>query len=1310
MTDTADRQVGTGANPRSGAYRRATEPIKELLERDLLRPYMPMLVHDWIQGHPEARHRNVHGSLVFVDVSGFTKLSERLARLGKLGAEELTDLIGSCFSQLLGAAYANGGSLIKFGGDALLILFTGDHHEHRAATAAVGMRTALREIGPLSSSAGRVRLRMSVGVHSGVFQFFLLGDGHRELVVTGPSASRTVEMESAAEAGQIVVSPSTAAQLPESVLGRTAGAGRLLLRRPPGLHAVGREKEPDPTAAAMRDCVPVPVRNRILAGVDEPEHKRVTVAFLHFDGSDHLIGTAGARAAAEQIEDVIRTVQLATDRYGVCFLGTDIDRDGGKIVLVAGAPSSAGNDEERMLLAVRDIQDAQPALPLRIGLNSGYVFAGGVGPTYRRTYTVMGDAVNLAARVMAKAEPGQILATQSVLRPSRTRFATTALEPFTVKGKAAPVEAFSVGPVQRSQAPDLTGTTVFIGREHEVAVLSQALSEARRGRGRLVELIGEPGIGKSRLVQEFCRQAEDVGVWSAACELFEASTPYFPMRQLLRQILSIAPGASDSVAGEHLLRAVAENAPELLPWTPLVAVVVGAAVPSTPEVDELEEGFRRSRLEDAVVRLLSSVLRDTSLVVIEDAHWMDEPSGDLLLRIVREIDDRPWLLCITRRDVNSGFSSPPELGSAVLRPSQLNAEEASALLESVTEEVPLAPHELAVLAARSGGNPLFLRELAAAAQSARSVEDLPDSVEAVIVARVDQLPTRDRSLLRHLSVLGLSFDLHLAEQALPGQVPPRGSQTWERLSQFLSFDGTGAVRFRHALIREAAYDGLPFRVRQRMHSVVGETIERTASGRIEELAGVLSFHFLHARRYDAAWRYSKLAAERARSLYANVEAAEFYERALHAARFAPQIAPKQVADVREALGDVKRRLGKYADAIDAYRGARRLVRDDPVRTAALLLKQGRVLEVASCYADAVRWLQRASRVLAGVDTEDARRQKAQVAVAFAAVRQAQGRPDDVIHWCEIAIREATSAGDQDALAHAHFLLDTVYVALGQWDLVTHSLTALALYEEMDDLWGQGVVLNNLGTQAYWRGRWDEAITYYERGRAARERIGDAVNAAYGTINVAEILADQGRLSEAEPLFRQVLRIWKAANDRPCVAYACSHLGRVAYRSGRIDEGLDLLRQARQQFDEIGSVAELVETDGRLAECLLMSGDDAGALATADAALALVESVAGAQVHGPMLHRVRGLALASLGRFDAAEDALNRSLKEARARAADYDVALALRPLASLMERQGLPAQALLEASGAIFDRLGVVSVFQPFDPAAGLESRPPALT
>jgi tetratricopeptide (TPR) repeat protein len=902
--------------------------------------------------------------------------------------------------------------------------------------------------------------------------------------------------------------------------------------------------------------------------------------------------------------------------------------------------------------------------------------------------------VNLTARLMAKAEPGQVFVTESVLSASRTKFAVTPVEPFMVKGKARPVAASLLGEVTSDDVTEQDETdTPLVGREVELREMARLLAAARAGRGHLLEIVGEAGIGKSRLVQELRNRAHGLTIRSALCEEFEANTPYFAFRHVLGALLGIPPDMAGPAAGRQLAAIATDRAANVLPWLPLVAEVIGADIRNTPQVRDLDPKFRPDRVAAATIELLAAVVASPTLVVVEDTHWMDEPSARLLDRLSRVVHELPLLVCTTRRELQTGYAAQDSTHSTTLRPQPLDESVAASFVVALTDDAPLAPHDIEALARRSGGNPLFLRELVAAARTAGSLDELPDSIDAVIVSRIDRLAAEDRALLRRLSVLGSTFEVRLANELLGSDLTP-GSALWRRLSGFLTADVPGVARFQHALIRDAAYSGLPYRVRQELHQQVGTTIERSAGADAAEQAGVLSLHFFNAGQYSKAWKYSRLAAERAQAIYANVEAAEFFSRATTAARKASGVTDTDLAATHEAYGDVNRRLGEYGAAIDAYAAARKLVAH-PVDEARLLLKTGRVREVAGRYADALRWLDRAAKALGDAGDTSTVGQRAQVAVAFAAVKYAQAKPRDVITRAQQAIVDATSSGDRDALAHAYYLLDAAHVALGDLLSATHSADALALYEELGDLWGQGQVLNNLGCYAYWRGEWDEALRLYERGRAARERIGDAVNAAYGTLNIAEILSDQGRLEEAEPLLRQTLRIWRAANDRVGVTNALAHLGRVLYRGGRYDQALEMLTEARELSTTVGRYGDAVELGGRIAECHLLAGDANRALDMATETIGQMRTVGGAAVHAPLLHRVRGQALAVLGRRGEAQTSLQESLDAARRRGADYEVALTLRPLAALAQAAGTSPGELLDESALILDRLGVVRVFEP---------------
>lgn len=1250
-----------------------------------LTPYVPRLLVEWERDAPGTNHRLIDGTLVFMDISGFTAMSERLARSGKVGAEEVTDVMNATFARLLEDAYREGGSLVKFGGDALLLFFSGSDHPVRACRAALAMRRGLREFGRFRTSAGLVALRMSVGVHTGQCAFFLAGDSHRELVATGPSVTKTVEMESAAQAGEILISADTAAALPAGACTSDDRGGFLLKRLPASADSAARE---DATVVFERSeaFIPLAIREHLTSSPAESEHRQVTVAFLHFDGTDGTLVRDGAAVLARQLDELMCSVQSAAAEHEVSVLGTDIDHDGGKIILTAGVPRSSANDEERMLRALRQIQDGGNALTLRIGVNRGPVFAGDVGPPYRKTYTVMGDAVNLAARLMANAAPGQILATAEVLDRSRTQFQTEALDPFTVKGKAKPVTAYAVGPIRALRARGDASRVPLVGRHQEMQFLASTLDSIDAHGTAVVELTGPAGIGKSRLIREVASLRGDLALFECIAEEYASSTPYFAFGALLRPVVGLHPqqhGASD---GDVLRQCVRLAAPQLEPWLPLIGLVMDIDVPSTPEVDQLELRFRRARLHETVTSFLTSRLAGLALLVFDDAHWLDEASRELLRFIIANVRAAPWLICVSRRsDAAITYADLTPNGVAMhLEP--LPSESSLALVSAAAGDVPLPQREMNALAERAGGNPLFLREIVANRLARRDASNMPESVDALLTARIDQLAPADRRLLRFASIFGTAVDVEALAASFAELVPPVDEATWVRLDEFLVSDVPGVVRFKHALVQEVAYEGLPFRLRRDLHRRAGSYIEGRVGTDGEAEADLLSLHFARAQQYPKAYHYARIAGERSKTRFANVEAAEAFGRAIQAARNIEGIAHSELAALYETRGDLLEVAGMYAEAAAAYRAARRYGYRG-ASPGGVSLKEGVIRERMGRYSQALRWYGRALH-----DSATDARDRAKLGLAYAGVRFRQGRYADCARWARNALTDAEASADRAGQAHAYYLLDHANTMLGSAESGRYRALALPIFEELGDLIGQANVLNNLGVAATLEGHWDEAIASFERSRAARDKAGDIVGAATASNNLGEVLLNRGQIAESEALFSEALRVWRAAPYPIGVAVATSALGLAATRAGRWAEGETLLNEALAGFRELHAESFVVETEARLAELAVASATgDATARAMIESALRHAQHAGGELASRAALHRLLGDIRARNDDATGARTAYEESLRLARSIGAEYEASHTLKSYARLLRSMGLPSESEEQESIAIRRRLGIVA-------------------
>ena len=1253
-------------------------------QRDVLQPYLARLVRYWDEEAPGRLHRPVEGTMALVDISGFTRMSERLARHGNVGAEEVTEVIDGTFGRLLPAAYAFGANLLKFGGDSQLLLFTGEGHHLRAAAAAHAMRTELRRLDGFATSAGNVALRMSVGVHSGTFDFFLVGGSHRELIVAGPAATRTVQMEDAASAAQILLSPETAQLLPRSCVGAQSGPG-FLLRRAPEAEQVGFRAAESP-AVDLEQFVPLGLRETLLSGTIDPEHRPAAIAFIRYVGFDRLVRSDPTHAAGV-LDQLVTDVERLADLHGVTFLATDISPDGGKIILTAGVPDTAGNNEEQMLLAVREIRNCGPGdLPLRIGINSGYVFAGAVGPGYRRTYTIMGDAVNLAARIMEKAPTGEVYATREVLDASRTTFRVSAPEPFLVKGKAQPVHALSVGRAEGSRTSGQV-TTPLVGRHEELAILTRAWADAGERRGGVVEVSAGVGMGKSRLLHELLAATQPERVITAECRLYRTATPYFPFRTLLREAWGLDdddPAATEAA----LTELVRSRAPDLEPWLALLGVPLGLTLPESSQVAELDDRFRPARTHATVTALLRATNDQPALFLIEGTQWMDEASRDLLNTIIAGIEHLPWLIILSRQPGDEGFvaTENPMVRQIELPP--LDVADARELLQRATIGIPLLPSQVDTLAARAEGNPLFLLELLQTLRAGAAVDHLPQSVEGLIAARVDTLPPADRNLLRRLAVLGTGFRTEYAGAVLAGSAddPVRLTTTLRRLGDFLSVDTGDRVRFRHSLIRDVAYEGLPFKTRRELHARVGDAIRASSSDQSAGQAELLSVHYSEAHRWPEAWEFSRQAGESAKEIYANLEAATFYRRALTASRNMAGLPPALVADVSEALGDVLELAGLFEESVDAFRQAGRLVRGDAIRSADVLLKRARARARTGAYATAYRDLTIGRRLVAGIGSREALGATARLNALNAQIRQLQEHMPAAVRLAEQAMVEAEASGEREALARSYQVLDAAYVMLGQSAKAVYGERALAIYEELGDLPGTAVVTNNLGGRAYFEGKWEDAVKFYAQAQDASLRAGNEAGAAICGANIGELLVSQGRLGEAEEVLVPSVRVLRAHGRVDAAIFAEIQLARLRLLRG--DGGaMDSLVALRAEAARTGQVQSAIEAAILVAHGLVMAGRPQEALDT----LAETERGSGdeAELFGSTIARTKAEALAALGSIAKAREAVTTGLALAREQGLPFEVAQ-LRLIEAQLTDDTRTRERLLGEAGTLLRGFGVV--------------------
>jgi class 3 adenylate cyclase/tetratricopeptide (TPR) repeat protein len=1259
--------------------------IDNTIAQSRLDRLVPRIVLDWVTDEPERRWRVVEGTMVFADISGFTALSEKLATRGRIGTEELVETLSRVFAGMLDITANRGGQLLKFGGDALLVLFTGPDHARQAASAAVEMRQDLRRASEIPTSVGRLKLKISIGAHSGAFHLFLVGDRYQQLVVGGPDTTVAMNRETAAEAGQIVVSEAMAA-----LLGRGSTKpredGELMVTWRKG--AVARVPPPParPTdAEAARRVTPPIIASVLEHGAPDPVHRIATMGFFKFKGTDQRLEADGPDGLADALHKTLNIAQAAFEAEDIALLYVDVDANGGKLFCSSGVPLTSEDDEGRMLRAARTIIDANPPLQLHVGIHRGHVFAGELGAPSQAVFSIMGDTVNTAARIMVTAPAGVIHAHPAVLEAARVRYDTEPEGPFTFKGKALPQVVYRVGDeLGEKEATDGHGLQ-FHGRETELAAVRNRIEAVADGHGGVVTLIGAAGLGKSRLVRE-ALGSDHPRIVDMHAEPYGASNSYRVVRDPLRNLFGLS-GADSAALGEQLRILVAKTVPHLEPFLPLLGDALQLAIPATVESGSIGAQFRADRTADVVLELIAAIHDEPLVFVAEDMQWADDASAHLLGRVAAAAQSNPWLLISLRRDDDGGFVTA--LGEHLpIEP--LPDDIVRELAISATEAAPLRPHEIDLVVTRANGSPLFVGELITAAQELGSFEAVPESLQGTLAAQVDALDPLSKRMLSYASVLGRSFRRVVGEELLRHEGLELDEATLVQLGRFLEADGPLRYRFKNGLVCDVVYDSLAYRSRSRLHLAAGEAFEALSTGDDTD-AAMLSLHFWNAGDYERTYRYATVAAERANRAYAAAEAAIHYERAVEAARRVAQVDDEERRRLWTALGDARQRAGMFDDALEAYQRAAKLARHDAVARAEIHLRRGRARERAGAFALALREASRGRSVAATVDGEVSEAVQAR-ALAFAAlVRSRQMRSHEARRTALAAAQLAERCNETSALARAYNVIFMAGVLIGGDELESFAAQALQLYESLGDLEGQSDIANNLGALSYWDGRWDETLRLYRQALDADRRIGNLLDAATTEANIGEVLVNQGRLDEAEPMLRDAARVLRSSGYAWAATFAEMQIGRVLIGRGQFDEAERKLRALMEESRAMGSSATVYETALHLAQCVISAGRPQDGLEIIEHAAG--ETTEDVTIFDASRAVVAAKALIDLGFIEEAIETIAAGAELARVRHLEFELARLLR----LAGRIGPPFDSRLgttepgEEAHHLLDRLGVVS-------------------
>lgn len=1170
---------------------------------DALIPYLPTdRVHALAAGR-ELPDRT-HGSALFVDISGFTPLAEALANdLGpQRGAEELTFFLNQVYSVLIAELDRYRGSVIGFSGDAITCWLEADHGT-AAVACALSMQETMEQFSAVPlPSGGTIQLAAKAGIAVGPARRFVVGNPEHQLidVLAGELLDEMASAEHEASAGDVVLAPSAVDSLRTDVKAdHRLGEKKSFLKIDSLLHDVDTNPWPTLPPEALTDEQLHPwllrsVYERLRDGQGEflAELRPAVALFFKFDGLDY----DGDDEAGSKLDALVQRVQEILAKYDGTLVDITTGDKGSHLYIAFGAPRAHEDDLERAASAALDLRTVVEKFPfitnVEMGMSRGRLRTGAYGGKTRRTYGALGDATNLAARLMQAALPGEILVSEFASDPIDSAFEWDFRSPITAKGKSEPVAVRALVGLPaglRSAVKTTKQLLPMVGREEELSLALDKLKQAAQGDGQIVGITAPAGMGKSRLLAEivYSAIAEGSTVYRGETKSYGMNSAYLVWESIWRDFFAIDSSQTEESQIDSVHERLEAIDPRLAARVPLLGPVLNLSVPETTLTKSFDAKLRKTSLEALLVGLVKWRASQGPLVlVLEDTHWIDPLSRDLLKAIGHSAAGQNVIILLTYRISEDGISQP-ELQDLAhftqIELSSLSKLEAGQWIDLKVRQLygsgRVLPERFSGrLIERADGHPFYIEEVLNYLKDhqiqlddlqALNKVELPGSLHSLVLTRIDQLGERPRTALKVASVIGRSFRAPEIRGAYPE------FENWDVTladlkdlahKGFLDMESADeqAYLFKHSVIQEVAYETMPFDTRAALHGKFGGYLERNYADSVEQHLDSLAFHFDRSLNEDKKREYLLKAGEAAQENYANSAAVEYYGKVVKL------VSPEDQIEILLKLGQVFEMLGEWEEAHSTYRSVLEIAEDQSDSEAGARAEAaiGELLRKKGDYSDALVWLEQARSTFDSLGEEAG---SAQVLHFSGTLAAQQGEYELAAKRYEESLTIRRRLDDKRSISST--LNNLGIVARYEGDLER----ALSLYEEsltlrreLDDRWAVATSLNNQGNLYVDLGELDGARSRLEEAVSLLEEIGDRWYYANALNNLGNVGRSQANYSEARSLYNESLDINRELGDGWALAYLLEDIASLNASEGREEDAYRLLGAAQSQRERIGA--------------------------------------------------------------------------------------------------------------------------------------------
>ncbi len=1006
---------------------------------------------------------------------------------------------------------------------------------------------------------------------------------------------------------------------------------------------------PAMATTTARSYTPAHLAEKILTSRSalEGERKQVTVLFCDIVESTELTRRIGADAMHDLLNrffDLVLAEVHAVEGTINQFLG-----DG--VMALFGAPVAHEDHVRRALLAAQGIRQRLRASPMerdglrvRMGVNTGLVVVGRIGDNLRMDYTAIGHTTNLAARMQARAQAGCVCVSEAIVTAGEAWFEFAPLGPHSFKGVDQPVQVYELMRARaRGAAPSaargLGIGSALVGRDRELADVGAALADLRAGSGSMLMLIGEPGAGKSRLLAESRRLPDPAGVqWFVGHAVsFGRNLSYWPFIEILRACFDIADDEADAVGLGKLdtgLQALfGERTPELLPY---LATVLALNLP--PDLQErvryLDGPGLKRQLFLCMRQLFERLARRQPLVlVLEDWHWADPSSMDLAEHLLTLTLTSPLLAFFpTRADPDGGLQRvrrfAAENAGARLRELQmapLSVQDSSVLVDNLVGQLDLPPALRGQILRRTEGNPFFIEEVIRSLVSdgvlerdaraggwrltgAADMLQLPDTLQGLILARIDRLDEDAKQVLKLASVIGRSFfDRVLAAICEPGVALTARLSSLEQaeLVRYKQREPEPEHIFKHALVQEAAYGSMLAENRRTVHRQVAHAFEALFADRLDEFTSLLAHHYTSAEDWERAQTYLFKAGDQAGRMAADAEALEHFRQAemAYLKVYGHRLAPLPRAALARKVGAALYGTGQYEPAHEQMRLALAHL------GIAYPTTRGGVRLAVLRYLGA--HLVRQARALIGL--RQPRKLDAEQAAEISTIAH-------LMAWMDYFLDKERMLLDSLIELHVgeishHALAEARGLSSVGFGLMTFGLTGLARRYHRKatasahlsaDASAIAFAWFAHGFLEFYVGRWDACESLLEHAVRGYRESGDIHRWAGAMTMTIFVVHHHGDLARAHAMAAEELQAGRDAGDPQVASWGLQNLAFPGLARGPLAQVEAQLREGQALARSIPSWDNLMFQKGLLAKCLALQGRLEEAQAEVDEALVIIQ--------------------------------------------------------------------------------------------------------